>query len=917
VGRFSALADLDETVWGYVDQSVADILGNLVITRASQMRSAPFWRLTYFPELTEGRQLNEVLIEQPTYECLSDAFKGKFTGGLPSLAQYTLEHLLSNIPGFGIRPLVDILTVVHLDIKDNSVLGDASERLDLNQLRSIIRTPGSWRSYSAKYLPALPKTANLEELRLSVRAQNCVQGLLKECVISNLADLSQLTIGQIMERANFGLKSLIDLLTELQPLVLEFAPALPSPQYAAVSSEVEPSLAQGDGKFSYQLSNDDIQQIISQSRPLDLFFERRVPNIPSTTTLADMRLDARTYNCITELINGAIISSPSDLSRMTIRKLMRTKNFGRKSLANLLRSIEQLQGPRYGTTKEALRGAPKLSCPDLTRAAEKLVQSRIAGRIRCGDSRVSKLCGDLLYTANNSGDYPPLDSNATLQQVALRLASCTYNLETASRVMTAIRQLRLRLAELMRMKLETEMRSLASMHITGRDLEMVLALFGWAGYLPRTLQSVGDSFGLTRERVRQIASKFEKVDRRRKAFVPTLERVLRFISRRVPTVADDIEEELQSRGLTLTRFRVESIIECAKHFGQPVPFVLDESRQARVITEARRTGLTRLIASRARRAVSKYGLANAIDIKEQLTDTVHSGIDLKFLSNVIRAMGSYEDLGNDWFWLRDLPRNHLLTVVRKVLAVAPRIHVSEMRAAIANDPRGMGFAPPKQVVLRFCESAVGCDVEDEMIMAGEKQDSLRVLSQTEQVIVDVFQVHGPILSLAALEEYCVKRGVKRTTSSLYAGRLAIMARYAPGLYGLRGASFTEDDLDRATPRRQVRYSDHGWTEKAEPWAAIELAPSVLSSGVVQLPLGLRQQLRGRYVLKSEDGQKIGQLAISDNATWGLSPLFRRRGGEPGDILLLTFDLRRHEVTAKVGDLAVVPELGTLAREIRD
>src|SRR4051812_40235532 len=80
VGRFSALADLDETVWEYVDQSVADILGNLVITRASQMRSAPFWRLTYFPELTEGRQLNEVPTEQPTYECLSYAFKGKFAG---------------------------------------------------------------------------------------------------------------------------------------------------------------------------------------------------------------------------------------------------------------------------------------------------------------------------------------------------------------------------------------------------------------------------------------------------------------------------------------------------------------------------------------------------------------------------------------------------------------------------------------------------------------------------------------------------------------------------------------------------------------------------------------------------------------------------------------------------------------------
>jgi len=79
----------------------------------------------------------------------------------------------------------------------------------------------------------------------------------------------------------------------------------------------------------------------------------------------------------------------------------------------------------------------------------------------------------------------------------------------------------------------------------------------------------------------------------------------------------------------------------------------------------------------------------------------------------------------------------------------------------------------------------------------------------------------------------------------------------------------------------------------------------------------RQQMGGRYVLRTEDGQSIGHLVVSDNATWGLSPLFRRRGGEPGDILLLTFDLQRHEVTARVGDSSVVPEPVTLMEEVID
>jgi|SRR5271166_1522893 len=166
-----------------------------------------------------------------------------------------------------------------------------------------------------------------------------------------------------------------------------------------------------------------------------------------------------------------------------------------------------------------------------------------------------------------------------------------------------------------------------------------------------------------------------------------------------------------------------------------------------------------------------------------------------------------------------------------------------------------------------------------------------------------------------LEERCVERGIKRNTLSMYTGRLAIMARYAPSIYGLRGAVFSPDDLNRLSPRRQNRYSEHGWTEDAEPWAAIELPASALSNGVVQLPTSFRQQMSGHYALRTEDGLIVGRLVVSDSATWGLGPLFRRRGGEPGDILLLVFDLQKREVTARLGDLTILPEPGNLAEEV--
>jgi hypothetical protein len=60
---------------------------------------------------------------------------------------------------------------------------------------------------------------------------------------------------------------------------------------------------------------------------------------------------------------------------------------------------------------------------------------------------------------------------------------------------------------------------------------------------------------------------------------------------------------------------------------------------------------------------------------------------------------------------------------------------------------------------------------------------------------------------------------------------------------------------------------------------------MISTGVFSIPASMRNPLEGRYVLYAEDRSRLGTLVIAKQARWGLGPLFTRRGGEPGDILL--------------------------------
>jgi hypothetical protein len=54
-------------------------------------------------------------------------------------------------------------------------------------------------------------------------------------------------------------------------------------------------------------------------------------------------------------------------------------------------------------------------------------------------------------------------------------------------------------------------------------------------------------------------------------------------------------------------------------------------------------------------------------------------------------------------------------------------------------------------------------------------------------MVDVLREHGPIMPKAKLEELCVEKGLRRDTFSIHLTYSPVIARYATGVYGLRGA----------------------------------------------------------------------------------------------------------------------------------
>ena len=145
--------------------------------------------------------------------------------------------------------------------------------------------------------------------------------------------------------------------------------------------------------------------------------------------------------------------------------------------------------------------------------------------------------------------------------------------------------------------------------------------------------------------------------------------------------------------------------------------------------------------------------------------------------------------------------------------------------------------------------------------------------------------------------------MKRSTFYVRLGYSPFIARYARGVYGLRGAVVEPGVVESLiAPRQKGRVlKDYGWTTDGRVWLGFQLSEAMISSGVFTAPAAMKVFVTGEFLLKVEDSSPIGTAVVQESGAWGLGPFFTRRGGEPGDHLILVFDLAAREAVVHIGD----------------
>ena len=496
---------------------------------------------------------------------------------------------------------------------------------------------------------------------------------------------------------------------------------------------------------------------------------------------------------------------------------------------------------------------------------------------------------------------------ATAREAAERLETDTFEPGAARRKVRQLQEFLADAERLRRVPLEEELDQItdAALDASASGRTAVKLRLGLGGDPPMTLSEAGESVGLTRERVRQLEKRFTETIADSNAWTPVLDKVLKVITNAAPASAHDAEQLLVGKALVRGPFAIESLLNAAQLFGRDVGFELD--RGAGVIVRGGSGLPSRLVSSEARRLTTHWGAATVDALAAELADRGVGDIDAVLLRVLLETVPNLHWLDDEreWFWVKGTNRNRLLNQVEKIMAVAGSIGIGELREGVGRFHRMGGFRPPREVLARLCEQSGLYSRDGELITEGpDLRPWDEVLGQTvEGRIAEALFEHGPIMRRDDLEHVVVaERGVNRSSFYVYLGYSPIIARYAPGVYGLRGAKVTAGEVNALIPPRvrQQRLVDHGWTADGRVWIAYRMSATAVQAGVLSVPAALEDFLSGSYLLSSDDDRPIGTLVVKGNRMWGVGPFYRRWGVEEGDHVVVTVDINQRRATVLAG-----------------
>jgi hypothetical protein len=362
---------------------------------------------------------------------------------------------------------------------------------------------------------------------------------------------------------------------------------------------------------------------------------------------------------------------------------------------------------------------------------------------------------------------------------------------------------------------------------------------------------------------------------------------------------------MKNRKREICRFGCDALMSAAAVFRENPPFEFVRfGRGTGLVKPGTGKGIAQL-ATTAQSLMRTRGCANIHALTDRAREIYGPGTTRAFTEAAVRTVPHFEWLEREsgWFWYMpegaDDP-NRLASQIKRVMAVTPRIRLTELRSAIRRDHALGSFAPPRNVLASICKRLRFAHVEGDAVIRMLPSPQWKgVLGADEAALVGILQTHGPLLPGAELLKRAHELGINDKWFGGPTLRSALLRSPAPDTYALVGTDVTPAAAPMTTT---AHVPDHGDLSEGRMFLALEIDASAQQSGALRMPVSPFAE--GDYRLETASGDALGSIHIHQWACWDVRALLRDAGADIGDVLVLVISPSDHAAIGLIGDKSI-------------
>lgn len=414
----------------------------------------------------------------------------------------------------------------------------------------------------------------------------------------------------------------------------------------------------------------------------------------------------------------------------------------------------------------------------------------------------------------------------------------------------------------------------------------------------RTLQEIGDQYGVTRERIRQLERRVRKRLRsqiRDSSLFYSRAAVALLNQMGDGTTLDGWRQSLVGNGLLRDGSSLRTLVAVCTSTGREqlaLPKYFEETllgvRSPRILSATPR------VIRQARKTCRKCGAVRTVSlVNEEISEA-----DVKL---ILESRG-FAEAAHGW-WIQEASSrsgraNVLERVAAKVIVCCGPISPILLRRALRKHlMRQRLSAPPSEVLIRLLEETGSFALANGLVHLVKVPKSKPKLNSREVAFLRIVRAQGPILTYEEIHAAITAEGYSGVSASSLQTYSPLVEKVEFGLYRLLGARFDAYDLEQAKGRltrvpanARLKPRSDGFVEYDVNVNNLMVYGGVLSSGPAS-------SMAGSWTIIA-DGIRQGELAVGKGFIRGLKQTLESLGIAPGDRIRIEFNTWDREATIR-------------------